>query len=229
MNTDNSQRPVQDNIDWSLVEKFHPGTAAEEQRTKFRIFFAAARLFAVKGYNGTAVREIVKDAGVTKPTLYYYFSNKEDLFVKLIDMALATFAELLHRSLAFDGSPRQRLVNFFSEIVTLFGSNIDMIRLVNVMVYAPKGAVPPYDLKARHDSLHLAMRQLLLPRNGECAAPGEEELETALLLLVGLFRSLQTHLVIPDVGAPLTIEQITRGIDAILAAMGMTGAEVEEG
>lgn len=229
MNSGNSQRPVQDNIDWSLVEKFHPGTAAEEQRTKFRIFFAAARLFSMKGYNGTAVREIVEDAGVTKPTLYYYFSNKEDLFVKLIDMALATFAELLQRSLAYDGSPRQRLVNFFSEIVTLFGSNIDMIRLVNVMVYAPKGAVPPYDLKVRHDSLHLAMRELLLPRNGECPVPGGEELDTALLLLIGLFRSLQTHLVIPDVGAPLTIEQITRGIDAILAAMGMTGSEVKEG
>ncbi|MEN6441510.1 MAG: TetR/AcrR family transcriptional regulator [Syntrophobacter sp.] len=229
MNSDNSKRPVQDSIDWSLVEKFHPGIAAEEQRTKFRIFFAAAKLFSIKGYNGTAVREIVEAAGVTKPALYYYFSNKEDLFVQLIDMALATFAELLHRSLAWQGSPRERLVNFFSEVLSLFENNIDLIRLVNIMIYAPKGAVPPYDLKRRHDGFHSAMRELLLPQNGESLRVGGEELETALLLLIGLFRSLQIHLVIPDVGAPLSLDQITRGIDVVLAMVGMTGPEVREG
>lgn len=40
---------------------------------------AAARLFASRGYDATSVREIVEAAGVTKPTLYYYFRSKEAL------------------------------------------------------------------------------------------------------------------------------------------------------
>ncbi len=45
---------------------------------------SAMRLFATKGYNATSVREIVEAAGVTKPTLYYYFQNKEELYRRLI-------------------------------------------------------------------------------------------------------------------------------------------------
>ena len=38
-----------------------------------KIVAAAVRLFCEKGYEATAVREIVEAAGVTKPVLYYYF------------------------------------------------------------------------------------------------------------------------------------------------------------
>lgn len=58
-------------------------TFLDENDTKVRILLAAARLFANRGYAGTSVREIVAMAGVTKPTLYYYFKNKDDLCIKL--------------------------------------------------------------------------------------------------------------------------------------------------
>jgi AcrR family transcriptional regulator len=32
-----------------------------------------------KGYTATSVRKIVEEAGVSKPSLYYYFGNKEEL------------------------------------------------------------------------------------------------------------------------------------------------------
>ncbi len=50
------------------------------QDMKARIMSEAIRLFCEKGYQATSVREIVDATGVTKPTLYYYFKNKEDLF-----------------------------------------------------------------------------------------------------------------------------------------------------
>ena len=43
---------------------------------------AARELFARKGYSGTSVREIVAAADVTKPVLYYYFRNKEGLYLE---------------------------------------------------------------------------------------------------------------------------------------------------
>ncbi|MHC1728183.1 MAG: TetR/AcrR family transcriptional regulator [Syntrophobacteraceae bacterium] len=218
---------VNDDIDWSMVEKFCPGGSAGEQRTKFRIFFAAARLFAHKGYNGTAVREIVENAGVTKPTLYYYFANKEDLYVQLIDMAMSTVAQVLDRSLMHSGSPEDRLKNFFSEIFLLFQKNVDLLRLVNLMIYAPRGAVPAYDLLPRHEELIFALKEMLQSPVQSELLIREEILDTALLLLLGLLRSIQIHLVIPEVGPPPSIEQICRAIDVILANMGALRPEVE--
>ena len=60
---------AKETIDWEMIEQYFPGSVDEEQRTKFTIFYAAARLFASKGYRGASVREIVEAAGVTKPTL----------------------------------------------------------------------------------------------------------------------------------------------------------------
>ncbi len=44
----------------------------------------ALRLFSEKGYDNTGVNEIVQAAGVTKPTLYYFFGSKEGLFEAIL-------------------------------------------------------------------------------------------------------------------------------------------------
>lgn len=63
--------------------------------SKNRIIQAAVKLFSRNGYHATSVREIVDEAGVTKPVLYYYFKNKEDLFIKIISESMAkTFYRL---------------------------------------------------------------------------------------------------------------------------------------
>ena len=56
---------------------------------------SADRLFAVKGYAATTVRDIAEEAGVTERTFFRYFGGKEDL---IIDDALSwvhALAELI--------------------------------------------------------------------------------------------------------------------------------------
>jgi AcrR family transcriptional regulator len=48
--------------------------------TKQTILNKALQLFSVKGFEGVSVSELTEAAGITKPTLYYYFGNKEGLF-----------------------------------------------------------------------------------------------------------------------------------------------------
>ena len=45
---------------------------------------SAITLFSQRGYDAVSVREIVAAAGVTKPTLYHYFSSKRGLLDALI-------------------------------------------------------------------------------------------------------------------------------------------------
>lgn len=52
---------------------------------KERIMQCAEELFYAKGYDATGVQEIVEHAGVTKPTLYYYFGSKTGLLKAIFD------------------------------------------------------------------------------------------------------------------------------------------------
>ena len=49
------------------------------------ILQSALDLFYARGYDAVGVQEIVDRAGVTKPTLYYYFGSKLGLLQKLLE------------------------------------------------------------------------------------------------------------------------------------------------
>ena len=53
--------------------------------TKRKIFETAMKLFSEKGYEATSVEEITAVVGVAKGTLYYHFSNKEEIFNFLVE------------------------------------------------------------------------------------------------------------------------------------------------
>jgi len=52
----------------------------EKSGVKQTILNKALRLFSAKGYEGVSVNELAEAAGITKPTLYYYFGSKEGVF-----------------------------------------------------------------------------------------------------------------------------------------------------
>src|SRR5262249_24592672 len=68
---------------------------AETSDVARHIARVAARLFATQGYDATSVRTIVEEAGVTKPTLYYYFGSKEGLAQALLSVRRAELDERL--------------------------------------------------------------------------------------------------------------------------------------
>jgi AcrR family transcriptional regulator len=187
---------------------------AEERRNKSRVLYAAADLFANRGYTGTAVREIVELAGVTKPTLYYYFKNKEDLYVQLLDIAMETFRGLLDESLNSSGGMRQRLVHLFTSIFELFREHIDLLRLVNSVIFGPKGATPDYEFTSVHRKFESVLRDILKDGIAEGRLQ-QEEVEPVIILLVGIIRSMQAMLVISPSELSFKADHIPGLIDLI--------------
>jgi AcrR family transcriptional regulator len=52
-----------------------------------RLIICARDLFQQKSFEGVNIREIMSAADVTQPTIYYYFKNKDDLFLQaLLDL-----------------------------------------------------------------------------------------------------------------------------------------------
>ena len=68
-----------------------------EQDTKTRIFLTAAQLFANEGYDRVSIRQICEAVGVGKPTLYYYFKDKETLLRELIQYSFTLGEKLIKK------------------------------------------------------------------------------------------------------------------------------------
>jgi len=69
--------------------------ASEPQRSdkKDAVLLAGARLFTRKGFYGTSLDDIAQSLGVTKPTLYYYIANKEEILIECVERGLTAFHE----------------------------------------------------------------------------------------------------------------------------------------
>lgn len=62
-------------------------------------------MFQQKGYLGVSLDALCARCGLTKPTLYYYFRNKENLFVQVLRHRLSGF----HKAIEAPGSLTERL------------------------------------------------------------------------------------------------------------------------
>jgi TetR/AcrR family fatty acid metabolism transcriptional regulator len=72
----------------------HPSEKrSEPASTRERILEAALDVFASKGYHDARLDDIVETAHVSKGSIYFYFPNKERLFLALVDQ----FADLIER------------------------------------------------------------------------------------------------------------------------------------
>ncbi|MDN5423957.1 MAG: TetR/AcrR family transcriptional regulator, partial [Chryseobacterium sp.] len=82
------------------------------------ILFAAEKLFAEKGFEGTSTREISKAANVNISMISYYFGSKEKLYEKLVEYRMSEgqfFAkDILERTDINEWQKIEKIVDQFS-------------------------------------------------------------------------------------------------------------------
>ncbi|GEM_PF-652870 len=76
------------------------------------ILEAALAEFKERGYHQATISMIAKRAGVTEPTIYEYFKNKQDLLYSIPEAAMQGFLESLDESLNLLGNPHHELYTF---------------------------------------------------------------------------------------------------------------------
>lgn len=116
---------------------------------KERIMKCAEDLFYAKGYDAAGVQEIVETAGVTKPTLYYYFGSKRGLLEALLESKSRALRIRALEAINAQGDIKQKLhrmadvyFDFFCEdhkfyllLLTLFYSARESEAYQTVMPY----------------------------------------------------------------------------------------------
>ena len=98
----------------------------EKQDTRRCILDQAEQLFEHKGFAAVSMREICAACAVTKPTLYYYFADKEALYVATLLRRLAGMREKLALQATQD-SMRERLIRLAAHIFQRMRTNVDVM------------------------------------------------------------------------------------------------------
>jgi len=83
--------------------------------TQKKILHEANHLFMSKGYLGTSTREIAKNAGITQPNLYHYFSDKEKLYQAVLEQHLKTVGDDLRKIAATGADDFQQTLTKMAE------------------------------------------------------------------------------------------------------------------
>ena len=103
-------------------------------KKKQEILGAAYRIFQRHGYRRTNVEDIAKAVGIRKSGLYYYFENKEDLFIQTFMGEWVEKLETFCANLNQEPNIRKRIQSFtkgnFREVaavVNQFGASVESI------------------------------------------------------------------------------------------------------
>src|SRR4051812_43560408 len=94
---------------------------------------AAAELFSTVGYGKATTPLIANAAGLRQPSMFHYFSSKEELFAELLDRTVDPAVELLERLMASDEAADVRLYRLiFGDVHSLCAGayNVPVLQLL---------------------------------------------------------------------------------------------------
>jgi AcrR family transcriptional regulator len=80
-----------------------------ESKTREQIIHDASQIFLQKGYSNTTIAEIMESVGITKPSFYYYFKNKKDLYLTCLDSIFDAFSKRSLDNIRKEKTPIKRL------------------------------------------------------------------------------------------------------------------------
>lgn len=99
--------------------------ARRGERTRARLLEAATHEFARSGFHETRVSDIVARAGLTQPSFYLYFANKEAAYGELVECFRARMRETLRRIRFADDLPPERAHEHVLRANTAFLAALD--------------------------------------------------------------------------------------------------------
>lgn len=132
-----------------------------ESESRKQIMDVALGLFAQKGYAATTVREIIDAVGITAPSLYYYFGNKEGLYMELMQTHCAMIDETLSLHTHTSESAGHRLKDLVGKIFEHVINDKNFFRLMFTIYYGPSQGAPYCDFISYHVKFHAAIKKII--------------------------------------------------------------------
>lgn len=178
-----------------------------------RILNEAKHLFAHKGFGATSVREVVDAVGVTKPTLYYWFSNKDALFLEVVGAQVAMLRELVSQTLGGPGGAVDRLHAFVAAYIDAAVHDPDGVRLMMTVQHPNDAGQPEVDLLSVQQHTIDAVRDVL--EGGRVDGAVREDVDPCVAALA-LLGAANMHIVAAVHGMGLPEDVVDRLLSTFL-------------
>ena len=182
---------------------------------------AAVQIFSERGYQAATIRDIVKEADVSIGTFYFYFPDKETLFVHLYEETADFLIHALHQA----GNSR---TTFPQQVKAIIQSYVNIAifepAVVELLLVAGVGTVPALEGKraAFREKLVRVWQRPLSDAIEKGQVPVQNERRTAVGLTGAVDQIILNLLAQPDRedGAAAAVQEMTR---FVLRATGFYG------
>lgn len=199
---------------------------AQMKRQQMRV--AAQRLFLQRGFTDTSMDMIATEAGVSKQTLYSYYTNKEDLFADVLQQL--TLNNPHNQLLAVDRIPmlnnqnalRAALMTLAQEIATIMMQPEYLALLRVIIAETPRFPQLATRFRTTVPEQSLAYIATLLKQAQEEGLIADIDRDAAALMFIGsllTYALLNGLLISGETPQPPTAAQLTPSIDLFMRAI----------
>ncbi len=87
------------------------------RKRRTEIVDAAARVFSRKGFSGARMDDIVREAGLSKGLLYWYFKGKDAIIAAIMERLFRSEVDRVRALASAPGTSRQRLLGLAESVI----------------------------------------------------------------------------------------------------------------
>ncbi len=174
----------------------------------------ALRVFWSKGYEGASLTDLTEAMGITRPSLYAAFGNKESLFRKALDLYEREKLDYVGRALARPSarSVAETMMRGAVENVTSCDEPHGCLRVIATMTCGPEAQSVREELHERGDAIHKTIIERFERAKAEGDLPAHIDVEGLTDLLKAIIQGISVQ---ANQGA--TREELDRLVDTGLA------------
>lgn len=190
--------------------------------TKNKIINSSIKFFLDLGYDNTSLSAIAEDVGIKKPSIYYHFKNKEELFILSMTYILESIEEKVAQSLENSYSTKNKIENICLALIeynhnlsVLINNNynkpINMINLFHTA--ANKFPVLKKRINTYYTYLHKTLKNAII--TGQKNKEVRKEIDPKFIS-IEILAQLEGHLVISSLYSPYDTSSIHQSIFNII-------------
>lgn len=169
-----------------------------DNSTRSKIIEAMYYLVAEKGYDKTSISHICKKVGITKPSVYYYFESKEDIFLAVLDGLYPLIDQTKEAKFeAIDDikSYREKLIGLGFSLIESYRDDKERRKVLEELNIQSERIASVWNHKARLDQANIETWEAILKHGVEIGALDKQlntelRAQTLFVITAGISQSI---------------------------------------
>lgn len=143
---------------------------ADREAKRQAVLLAAVRMFNERGYHATSLDDVAASLGVSKPTIYHYLGNKEQVLLTCLSTGLEKLIDAAVAARGMEGTGAERLVAFMTKYAEF--NMLDFGRRVILTQDSDLSETGARQFRADKRKIHEMMRDMIVEGQADGSIAG---------------------------------------------------------